>query len=75
MVIAKSPDTSLEFEITNLEYSRIFCSEEKIIEDEIKLFRECNTCIDFAHSGCDKLSNEFGIIGIQVAGGFTLYNT
>ena len=66
MTIVKNKN-GLEFEIMYLECSRISSEGRKLKDDEIKLFRECNTGMDFAHAGCD-LSTEFGIIGIQIAG-------
>ena len=57
MIIARSP-AGLEFEVAYLECSRILCSEEKIIADEIKLLRECNTGMDFAYVGCNKLTEK-----------------
>jgi hypothetical protein len=55
------------FEIMYLECSRISSDDRKLKEDEIKLFRECNTGLDYANTGCNHLSTEFGIVGIQVA--------
>jgi len=56
-----------EFEIMFLESSRIASDENKLKEDEVKLFRECNTGMDYAYAGCNQLSSEFVIVGIQVA--------
>jgi hypothetical protein len=56
-----------EFEIMYLECSRISSDDKKIKDDEVKLFRVCNTGMDFAKAGCNNLSSEFVIAGIQVA--------
>ena len=66
MTIVKNQN-AFEFEVMYLECSRISSEGRKLQNDEIKLYRECNTGMDFAHAGCD-LSTEFGIIGIQIAG-------
>ena len=65
MLIIKN--NNREFEIMYLECSRISSDDKKIKEDEVKLFRELNTGMDFANVGCNNLSSEFVIAGIQVA--------
>ncbi|CAG8482098.1 16032_t:CDS:2 [Gigaspora rosea] len=56
------------FELVFGEYSRLLCSDTKKKEkkdDKIKLWRKTN---NWVRQGCKLEKNQFGIIGIQVAG-------
>lgn len=56
------------FELIFGECSRIFCDNNKKKNDEIKLWREVNDGMYWVRQACKPLKEQFGIIGIQVAG-------
>lgn len=56
------------FELIFGECSRIVCTNNKIKEDEIKLFRETNDGMSFIQKKCCPENENFSIIGIQIAG-------
>ena len=73
--IGKKPDVMLMekcggkiFEIAYVESSRIICTNSKKDDDSVKLWRETQDGISFVNIACRPLSNQFGIVGIQVAG-------
>lgn len=60
------------FELIYVECSRIVCSTTKKANDEVKLWRETLDGASFVNIACRPTSNQFGIVGIQVAG-MTIY--
>ena len=50
------------------ESSRIVCSNSKKSDDEIKLWRETLDGASYISALCRPVGNQFGIVGIQVAG-------
>ncbi|CAG8851155.1 7255_t:CDS:1, partial [Racocetra persica] len=73
--IGKKPDImALEkcerklVEYLYLESSRIICNDTKKNDDETKLWRELLDGISYINSACRPTSNQFGVVGIQVAG-------
>ena len=56
------------YELMYTECSRITCTDKKEENDDIKLWRECNDGIYWAHKSRRLEKGQFGIIGIQVAG-------
>ncbi|RGB24213.1 hypothetical protein C1646_773404 [Rhizophagus diaphanus] len=48
--------------------SRLICIDSKEENDKIKLWWEMNDGMVYVHKGCRPDKNEFGILGIQVAG-------
>jgi len=54
------------FEIAYVESSRIICINSKKDDDSVKLWRKIQNGISFVNIACRLLSNQFGIIGIQV---------
>src|SRR5688572_3881294 len=73
--IGKKPDIMLMekygnkiFEIAYVESSCIVCTNSKKDGDSVKLWRETLDGISFVNITCRPLSNQFGIIGIQIAG-------
>ncbi|CAB4381326.1 unnamed protein product [Rhizophagus irregularis] len=73
--IGKKPDVMLMekcggkiFEIAYVESSRIVCTNSKKDDDSVKLWRETQDGISFVNIACRLLSNQFGIVGIQVSG-------
>src|ERR1044071_1777772 len=56
------------YELIYCESSRIICDEQKKENDKVKTWREMNDGMYWAHKGCKPDKDEFGIIGIQVAG-------
>ena len=55
-------------ELMYTESSRIICSKSKKADDDIKLWRETLDGASFVSALCRPAGNQFGIIGIQVAG-------
>ncbi|RHZ59171.1 hypothetical protein Glove_365g129 [Diversispora epigaea] len=55
-------------EFLYVESSRIVCSPTKKTDDEIKLWRELLDGSSYISSACRSTCNQFGVIGIQVAG-------
>ena len=56
------------FELVFGECSHLLCSDTKKKEDEIKLWRETNDGMFWVRQGCKPEKDQFGIVGIQVAG-------
>jgi hypothetical protein len=56
------------FELIYTESSRIICSETKKEEDDVKLWRETLDGASFISALCRLARNQFGVVGIQVAG-------
>ncbi|CAJ0842942.1 10542_t:CDS:2 [Entrophospora sp. SA101] len=56
------------YELMFVECSRIICNDEKKENDKVKLWREMNDGMAYVHGGCKPDKNEFGVVGIQVAG-------
>ncbi|EXX74337.1 hypothetical protein RirG_052040 [Rhizophagus irregularis DAOM 197198w] len=55
-------------ELVYAECSRIICNDTKKSNDEVKLWRETLDGISFVNLVCRPLNNQFGIVGVQVAG-------
>ncbi|PKK56146.1 hypothetical protein RhiirC2_800648 [Rhizophagus irregularis] len=55
-------------ELIFTESSRLICIDSKEENDKIKLWREMNDGMAYVHKGCRPDKDEFGILGIQVAG-------
>ncbi|CAG8556483.1 9652_t:CDS:2 [Acaulospora morrowiae] len=73
--IGKKPDVMLMekcggkiFELAYVESSRVVCTNSKKENDSIKLWRETLDGVSLIGTACRPTSNQFGIIGIQVAG-------
>src|SRR6266542_1811039 len=56
------------FELMYVECSRLYCSQQKKIDDEIKLWRESNDGMFWVRKALKPEKDQFGIIGVQVAG-------
>ncbi|CAG8752442.1 8165_t:CDS:1 [Dentiscutata erythropus] len=57
-----------KYELMYSECSRLFCTSQKIDDDAVKLWRETNDSMYWVYKGCRPEKDEFGIIGLQVAG-------
>ncbi|PKB98565.1 hypothetical protein RhiirA5_431170 [Rhizophagus irregularis] len=55
-------------ELLYTESSRIVCSNSKKSDDEVKLWRETLDKASYISALCRPAGNQFGIVGIQVAG-------
>nr|CAG8608244.1 12493_t:CDS:2 [Entrophospora candida] len=73
--IGKKPDimslvghVEKTFEIAYVECSRVVCTNSKKVDDRVKLWRETLDGVGFVAESCRPTSNQFGIVGIQVAG-------
>ncbi|RHZ84692.1 hypothetical protein Glove_78g101 [Diversispora epigaea] len=55
-------------ELMYLESSRILCSNSKKADDGVKLWRETLDGVSFIDALCRPVGNQFGIVGIQIAG-------
>ncbi|RHZ87818.1 hypothetical protein Glove_30g119 [Diversispora epigaea] len=55
-------------ELMYLESSRILCSNSKKVDDGVKLWRETLDGVSFIDALCRPVGNQFGIVGIQIAG-------
>ncbi|RHZ54743.1 hypothetical protein Glove_423g95 [Diversispora epigaea] len=62
------------YELLYIECSRLFCTTKKEIDDGVKLWRECNDGLYWTRKSCKPDKDEFGIVGIQVAGNKLLLN-
>src|SRR6266516_4293901 len=51
-----------------VECSRLSCTKRKELDDMVKLWRETNDGLYWARKGCKPEKEQFGIVGIQVAG-------
>lgn len=60
------------YELTFAECSRLICNEKKETSDKVKLWREMNDGMYWVHKGCRPDKNEFGILGIQIAGVYSI---
>lgn len=56
------------FELMYVECSRLHCSERKKKDDEIKLWRECNDGMYWVRKVVKPDKDQFGIVGVQIAG-------
>jgi len=56
------------FELMYVECSRLYCSQQKKIDDEIKLWRESNDGMFWVRKVLKPEKDQFGIVGVQVAG-------
>ncbi|KAF0413849.1 hypothetical protein F8M41_007712 [Gigaspora margarita] len=56
------------YELMYIECSRLICTDRKKKDDEVKLWREMNDGMRYVYKSCRPVRNEFGILGIQVAG-------
>lgn len=72
-IMGRRPDimfvvTYLEtiFELMYIECSRLICTEKKKIDDEIKLWRECNDGLYWVRQTLKPDKDQFNIIGIQI---------
>jgi hypothetical protein len=55
-------------ELLYTESSRIVCSKSKKADDEVKLWRETLDGASYISALCRPVGNQFGVVGIQVAG-------
>ncbi|RHZ84498.1 hypothetical protein Glove_80g11 [Diversispora epigaea] len=51
-----------------IECSRLFCTEQKKVDDDIKVWRECNDGMYYTRKTVNPDKDQFGIIGVQIAG-------
>jgi hypothetical protein len=56
------------YELIFVESSRIVCTKTKEEDDSVKLWREMNDGMAWVHKGCKPNKDEFGILGLQIAG-------
>ncbi len=56
-----------EYEIAYFESSCICCGKEKLVDDEIKVYKKCSSGMEYSHTN-GRILPELGIIRIQVAG-------
>jgi hypothetical protein len=56
------------YELMFVECSRLSCTKRKELDDMVKLWRETNDGLYWARKGCKPEKEQFGIVGIQVAG-------
>ncbi|CAG8624238.1 2439_t:CDS:2, partial [Paraglomus occultum] len=56
------------FELMYIECSRLFCTPQKKTYDEIKLWREANDGLCWVRQSLNPAKEQFGIVGVQVAG-------
>ncbi|CAB5180530.1 unnamed protein product [Rhizophagus irregularis] len=62
------------FELMFVECSRLICSNDKEEKDKIKLWREMNDGINYIYKKNRLDKDEFGILGIQIAGNKIHFN-
>ncbi|RHZ85515.1 hypothetical protein Glove_65g143 [Diversispora epigaea] len=62
------------YELMFVECSRIICTERKKDDDKMKLWREMNDGLYYVHRSCRPDKNEFGILGVQIAGSMMYLN-
>lgn len=55
-------------EFLYLESSRVVCNITKKDDDKIKLWRELLDGVSYINTACRPICNQFGVVGIQVAG-------
>jgi hypothetical protein len=56
------------YELMYVECSRICCSEQKVVDDDVKLWREANDGMYWVRKNRKPEKDQFGIVGVQVAG-------
>ncbi|RHZ82622.1 hypothetical protein Glove_107g5 [Diversispora epigaea] len=56
------------YELMFVECSRLICTERKKNDDKVKLWREMNDGMYWVHKSCRPSKNEFGVLGMQIAG-------
>lgn len=56
------------YELLFTECSRLSCTKQKERDDQVKLWREVNDGMYWTDKSCRPDKDEFGIIGVQVAG-------
>ncbi|PKK47892.1 hypothetical protein RhiirC2_872266, partial [Rhizophagus irregularis] len=61
-------DRGKKYELMYTECLRLFCTEQKIKDDAVKIWRETNDGMYWVYKGRRPEKDEFGIIGLQVAG-------
>ncbi|GET03998.1 hypothetical protein GLOIN_2v1489056 [Rhizophagus clarus] len=61
-------DRGKKYELMYTECSRLFCTEQKIKDNAVKIWRETNDGMYWVYKGRRPEKDEFGIIGLQVAG-------
>ncbi|CAB5354728.1 unnamed protein product [Rhizophagus irregularis] len=61
-------DRGKKYELMYTECSRLFCTEQKIKDDAVKIWRETNDGMYWVYKGRRPEKDEFGVIGLQVAG-------
>ncbi|RHZ89327.1 hypothetical protein Glove_16g40 [Diversispora epigaea] len=66
MFVAKYRETI--FELMYVECSRLICTAQKKIDDDIKLWRECNDGLFWVRQTLKPDKDQFGIVGVQIAG-------
>ncbi|RHZ43485.1 hypothetical protein Glove_1066g3 [Diversispora epigaea] len=57
-----------KYELLYTECSRLSCTPQKKKDDEVKLWRECNDGLYWVHKSCTPDRDQFGIVGVQIAG-------
>ena len=66
MFVAKYRETI--FELMYIECSRLICTSQKKIDDDVKLWRECNDGLFWVRQTLKPDKDQFGIVGVQIAG-------
>ena len=61
-------DRGKKYEFMYTECSRLFCTEQKIKDDAVKIWRETNDGMYWVYKGQKPEKDEFEVIGLQVAG-------
>ncbi|CAG8641024.1 11387_t:CDS:2 [Ambispora leptoticha] len=56
------------FELMYVECSRLFCTQQKKVDDDIKLWRECKDGMYYTRKTLNPEKDQFGIVGVQIAG-------
>ncbi|CAG8849762.1 24721_t:CDS:1, partial [Racocetra persica] len=55
------------FEIMYVKCSRLVCMSQKMVDDDIKLWRECSNSMYYTQKTLHPEKDQFGIVGIQIA--------
>ena len=55
-------------ELMYVESSRIICTNSKKVDDNVKLWRETLDGMSFIGASCRPARNQFGVVGLQIAG-------
>jgi len=66
MIVMKHNEKN--YEILFTECSRLSCTAQKERDDQVKLWREVNDGMYWTRKSCKPDKDEFGIIGVQIAG-------